>query len=82
MNKKVAIVIPTFNRAGMVTRAIDTALAQTYPCQVIVCDHGSSDNTPEVIKEYGDKVIYIRKERQTPAKYPRKAGIPSKEPLK
>ena len=63
MNKKVAIVIPTFNRAGMVTRAIDTALAQTYPCQVIVCDHGSSDNTPEVIKEYGDKVIYIRKEK-------------------
>ena len=28
------------------------------------------------------KIIYIRKERQTPAKYPRKAGIPSKEPLK
>lgn len=63
MNKKVAIVIPTFNRATMVTKAIDTALAQTYPCQVIVCDHGSRDNTPEVIKRYGDKITYVRKEQ-------------------
>lgn len=63
MTEKVAIVIPTFNRAKMVTKAIDTALAQTYPCQVIVCDHGSSDNTPEIIKKYGKKVTYIRKEK-------------------
>ena len=63
IKKNVTIVIPTFNRANMVTKAIDTALAQTYPCQVIVCDHGSKDNTPEVVKKYGDKITYIRREK-------------------
>ena len=67
MNKnklpKVSIVIPTFNRANMVSKAIDTALSQTYPCQIIVCDHGSKDNTPEIIKKYGNQIIYIRREK-------------------
>ena len=35
----VSIVIPTFNRASYVRQAIDSALAQTTPCEVIVCDH-------------------------------------------
>jgi glycosyltransferase involved in cell wall biosynthesis len=58
----VAIVIPTFNRSEFVQKAIDSALSQTYPCEVIVCDHGSKDNTPEVMKKYGNKITYIRKE--------------------
>ena len=59
---KVAIVIPTFNRSKYVQKAINTSLTQTYPCEVIVCDHGSKDNTPEVMKKYGNKIKYIRKE--------------------
>ena len=49
MDKKVTIVIPTFNRADYVTKTIESALNQTVPCDIIVCDHGSSDNTPEVV---------------------------------
>jgi glycosyltransferase involved in cell wall biosynthesis len=63
MNSKVAIVIPTFNRANFVSNAIDSALVQTYPCEVIVCDHGSRDNTPEVMKQYENKIKYIRREK-------------------
>lgn len=63
MDKKVTIIIPTFNRAQYVTKTIDCALAQTVPCDIIVCDHGSSDNTPEVVSKYGDKITYIRRER-------------------
>ena len=63
MKNKVTIVIPTFNRAKLVCDTIDSALAQTVPCDIIVCDHGSSDNTPEVVKKYGDKITYIRRER-------------------
>lgn len=62
-NKKtVSIVIPTFNRTDKVCKAIDTSLAQTYKCEVIVVDHGSTDNTPKVMKKYGDKIRYIRRE--------------------
>ncbi len=59
----VSIVIPTFNRANLVQKAIETSLVQTYPCEVIVCDHGSSDDTPDIVKKYEDKLKYIRKEK-------------------
>jgi hypothetical protein len=62
-NSRVSIVIPTFNRAGMLRRAIDSALAQTIPCEVVVCDHGSSDGTPAVAQSYGDRIIYVRRPR-------------------
>ena len=58
-----AIVIPTFNRSKFVKKAIDTSLAQTHPCQVIVCDHGSTDETPAVVSAYGKEICYIRRER-------------------
>jgi glycosyltransferase involved in cell wall biosynthesis len=57
-----SIVIPTYNRAHLVSKAIETAMSQTVPCEVIVCDHGSTDNTQQVITNYRDKVRYIRRE--------------------
>lgn len=57
----VSIVIPTFNRAGLIGDAIRTALAQSYPCEVIVVDHGSTDNTAEVVAGFGGAVRYVRK---------------------
>lgn len=62
MTKNISVVIPTFNRAGYLIKCIDSCLAQTYICEIIVCDHGSTDNTPEVAKKYGDKIKYIRRE--------------------
>lgn len=59
--RSASIVIPTFNRASLVSRAIDSALAQTYPCEVILCDHGSTDSTPDVAARYGDRIRYIRR---------------------
>ena len=60
--KTASIVIPTFNRAHLVTRAIESAIHQTYPCEVVVCDHGSTDHTPEVMARYKEKIRYIRRE--------------------
>lgn len=59
----VSIVIPTFNRAKLVRRAIDSALAQTVPVEVVLCDHGSSDATPEVAASYGERIRYIRRDQ-------------------
>jgi len=59
--RSASIVIPTFNRAALLKRAIDSALAQTYPCEVIVCDHGSIDTTQDLVESYGNQVRYIRR---------------------
>ena len=50
----VSVIIPTYNRASLVTEAMDSVWAQTYrPIELIVVDDGSADNTPVVIEQWG-----------------------------
>lgn len=60
---QVSIIIPTYNRARYVTKAIDSVLAQTYKdYEIIVVDDGSKDDTREALKPYIDKIRYIYQE--------------------
>jgi glycosyltransferase involved in cell wall biosynthesis len=64
----VSVIIPTFNRAGVVTRAIDSALGQTYrPVEVVVVDDGSTDETPQVLRSYGDAIVPVVRDNAGPA---------------
>lgn len=58
---RVAIIIPTYNRAELLPRAIESALSQTRQdlCEVIVINDGGSDDTNKVVAQYGDRVRYI-----------------------
>ena len=59
----VSIIIPVYNGEKYMREAINSALEQTYDnIEVIVVNDGSSDNTEEVAKSYGDKIRYFRKE--------------------
>ena len=60
-NQSVSIIIPTFNRANYLPKAIDSCLNQTYECEIIVVDHGSTDSTPQVMEKYQGKVKYLRR---------------------
>ena len=62
MDCEVSILIPTFNRGHLIERAIRTSLEQSYKCKVIVCDHGSTDNTKEICSKYLNKITYVRRE--------------------
>lgn len=57
---KFTIVITTYNRLSLLKRAVESALAQTLPCEVIVADDGSSDGTEAYIHSLGDRVVYHR----------------------
>lgn len=56
---RVSVIIPTYNRATLVGRAINSVLQQSYSnLEVIVVDDGSSDNTRDIVlKAFSDKRI-------------------------
>lgn len=59
----IAVVITCFNYAHFVAQAIDSCLAQTHPYrQIVVVDDGSTDDSLDVIRGYGDQVQVVAKE--------------------
>jgi glycosyltransferase involved in cell wall biosynthesis len=55
----VSICIPTRNTERWLGEAVDSALGQIWgACEVIVVDDGSTDGTAEILKSYGDKIVY------------------------
>lgn len=55
---KFSIVIPTYNRATFLPKAIESVLSQTYTdWELIIVDDGSTDNTKDVVSQYGDSRI-------------------------
>lgn len=52
----VSIIIPTYNRAHLITETLDSIIVQTYRnWECIIVDDGSIDNTAEVVQAYATK---------------------------
>ena len=59
-----SIVVPTYNRAHLITTTIDSLIKQNYAnFEIIIVDDGSTDNTAEVIAPFlsDDRVTYHKK---------------------
>ena len=76
-NPKVSVIIPTYNRADLLPRAVNSVLAQTYDdCEIIIVDDCSPDNTQDVIASFTDpRVRSIRHEVNRGAATARNTGI-------
>lgn len=61
----VSVLIPTYNYGHFLGQAIESALAQTLkPCEIVVADDGSTDDTARVVAKYGGAVIHRRFEHR------------------
>lgn len=62
----VSVIIPTFNRAGLVRDAINSALRQRVPgeltVEVIIVDDASTDETSAVLESYGQEIRAVRED--------------------
>ncbi len=72
----VSVIIPTHNRLSMVSRAVESALDQTYGrLEVIVVDEGSNDGTFDRLKRHPDSRMQIIRTDHRGVSAARNAGL-------
>ncbi|PSW60628.1 glucuronosyltransferase [Photobacterium kishitanii] len=61
MNELVSVYLPTYNRAELLERAINSVLSQTYKnIEIVVCSDNSTDNTDQLMAFFCDKYENIK----------------------
>ena len=79
-SRLVSVILPTFNRAYCLPRAIDSVLAQSHQdFEIVLVDDGSTDNTRELVAQrYGHdpRIRYIHTENKGVSSA-RNTGLPA-----
>ncbi|WP_052353764.1 glycosyltransferase family 2 protein [Neobacillus jeddahensis] len=73
----ISVVIPTYNRADLLPKAVKSVLEQTLqPLEIIIVDDLSTDNTKEVVESFqNEKITYVLNSRTKGANGARNTGI-------
>lgn len=62
------MVIPLYNKAATVRRAIDSVLSQEDVAkEVIVVDDGSTDGSDQIVRQYGERVVFVSQQNAGPS---------------
>ncbi len=61
----VSVILPVFDRAHSIARAIESVLAQTYaPVELIVAHGGSPNGTAEIVAPYRGRAVILRQDHR------------------
>ncbi len=73
----VSVIIPTYNRAAILPRAIESVLAQSFGhFELVVVDDGSTDDTRAAVDRFADRrIIYLRHAQNSGGAAARNTGI-------
>jgi glycosyltransferase involved in cell wall biosynthesis len=64
----VSVIIPVFNGEKTIGRTVECILHQSLrPFEIIIVDDGSTDGTPDILKLFGNRVVYLPKQNGGPA---------------
>jgi glycosyltransferase involved in cell wall biosynthesis len=74
---KVTVVMPTYNRAHLLPRSIGSLLAQTFgDFELLVIDDGSTDDTADVLRSFGDdRIRHLRQPQNAGVAEARNRGL-------
>ena len=76
MSPLFSVIIPVYNRAGVLGHAIESVLAQTErDFEIIVVDDGSRDDPERVVETFGDPRIHFHEQNNRGGGAARNAGI-------
>ena len=77
MNERVCVVIPVYRGAGVLARALDSALRQPEAGQVIVVNDCSPDDIDAVMAPYlsDSRILYLKNEKNMGAAESRNRGV-------
>jgi len=77
MSPQVSVVLPTYNRARTLPRAIKSVLNQSYDeYELVIVDDGSTDNTDDVVRRFtDDRITYVKFEKNRGQNAARNRGI-------
>jgi glycosyltransferase involved in cell wall biosynthesis len=77
MSNTVSIILPTYNRAGLLGRAVESVLNQTFQdFELIIVDDGSTDNTEKLVASFStDKIRYVRHSNNKGVSAARNTGL-------
>ena len=59
MEVRVCAVIPVLNEEKFIAKCIESLLAQTMPVEILVMEGGSTDNTKQILAEFGDSIKVV-----------------------
>ena len=70
---KISVIIPTYNRANLITKSINSVLSQTYKnIELLIIDDNSEDETETIVKNINDsRIKYIKLKENKGAAYAR-----------
>lgn len=72
----ISVIVPTFNRAGLLQRALHSVIGQSLPAkEIIVVDDRSTDETEAVVRSGFPEIIYIKQPKHEGVSRARNRGI-------
>ncbi len=55
----VSVIIAAYNEQAFIETTVTSIIESGFPCEVVVVDDGSTDQTPEILRTFGEKIKII-----------------------